>query len=272
MSYQHLSLAERYHIEIERKMEVSINQIAKAMGRSQSTISREILYNTGKRGYRHKQADRLAGERHINKLKAVKVINEIKYFITACLQNDWSPEPIVGRLQDEGQTSLHHETVYQYVLADKANGGLLYKHLHHQGKTYRKRNGSAHNRSGIPNRNDIDERPAEANTRERIGDWEADTIIGKNHKGATVTLDNRKSLNIPQRSLERHLKNSVIQTRSSFVARQKPADTTPLINSYTVVKNLFYFANADIEPEPISLVDTTWDGIKTTLRIIVPAI
>lgn len=193
MSYQHLSLAERYYIEIERKMEVSINQIAKALGRSQSTISREILRNMGKRGYRHKQADRLAGDRHINKLKAVKVTNEIRYLIATCLQNDWSPEQIAGRLRDEELISLHHETIYQYVLVDKANGGLLYKHLRHQNKTYRKRYGSAHNRTGIPNRKDIDERPAEANNRERIGDWEADTIVGKNHKGAIVTLDDRKS-------------------------------------------------------------------------------
>ncbi len=78
-------------------------------------------------------------------------------------------------------------------MADKANGGVLYKHLRHQGKTYRKRYGSAHNCSGIPNRVDIDKRPAVANNRKRIGDWEADTIIGKNHKGAIVTLDERKS-------------------------------------------------------------------------------
>lgn len=193
MSYQHLSLAERYYIEIERKMEVSVNQISKAMGRSQSTISRELLRNTGKRGYRHKQANSLAGERHINKLKAVKVTDEIRYLITACLHKDWSPEQIAGRLQDEGLISLHHETVYQYVLADKANGGQLYKHLRHQNKTYRKRYGAAHNRSGIPNRRDIDERSSAANNRERIGDWEADTIIGKHHKGAIVTLDDRKS-------------------------------------------------------------------------------
>ena len=193
MSYLHLSLAERYYIEIELKMKVSINQIAKAMGRSQSTISRELHRNTGRRGYRHKQANRLTDERHANKPKTVKLTDEIKYLISVCLQNDWSPEQISGRLHDEKIISLHHETVYQFILTDKANGGELYKHLRHQGKTYRKRYGSAHNRSGIPNRVDIDERPVEANNRERIGDWEADTIIGKNHKGAIVTLDDRKS-------------------------------------------------------------------------------
>ena len=193
MSYLHLSLAERYYIEIELKLEVSINKIAKAMGRSQSTISREIRRNKGQRGYKHKQANRLTNERHTNKIKAVKLTDEIQYIISTCLQNDWSPEQISGRLHDEGIISLHHETVYQFILADKANGGVLHKHLRHQGKTYRKRYGSAHNRSGIPNRVDIDKRPAVANNRKRVGDWEADTIIGKNHKGAIVTLDERKS-------------------------------------------------------------------------------
>jgi IS30 family transposase len=193
MSYQHLNLTERHYIEMCRKKGVSHNQIAKDLGRSQSTISREIRRNTGLRGYRHKQANRLTANRHAIKPKIVKLTDEVKFLLNVCLRNDWSPEQIVGRFREEGFMSLHHETVYQFILADKANGGLLYKHLRHQSKTYRKRYGSAHNRTGIPNRVDIDNRPTEANNRERVGDWEADTIIGKNHKGAIVTLDDRKS-------------------------------------------------------------------------------
>lgn len=193
MSYKHLSSAERYYIEIELKKKVPHNQIAEATGRSQSTVSREISRNTGMKGYRNKQADRFARERRAGKAKAVKMTDEIKYIISVCLQHDRSPEQISGRLSEEGAVSLHHETVYQYILTDKANGGQLYRHLRHQGKTYRKRYGSARNRTGIPGRRDIDERPAEVNARERVGDWEADTIIGKNHKGAVVTLDERKS-------------------------------------------------------------------------------
>jgi len=89
--------------------------------------------------------------------------------------------------------SIHHETIYQYVLADKKSGGVLYTHLRHQNKTYRKRYGSAHNRNGISNRVDIDERPTEANERLRIGDWEGDTMMGKAHQGVLVTLDDRLS-------------------------------------------------------------------------------
>jgi len=123
MSYRHLSLAERYYIEIELKKGVSINQIAKALGRSQSTVSREIHRNTGLRGYRNKQADRLARERHAVKPKRIKVIEEIKYIIGVCLKNDWSPEQVAGRLRSEGIISLHHETIYQYILKDKSEGG-----------------------------------------------------------------------------------------------------------------------------------------------------
>ena len=193
MSYKHLSLEERHYIEIERKKGVSQNKIAKSLGRSQGNISRELGRNTGQRGYRHKQANNLTQKRHKSKAKKIKLTSEIKLIIDDYLEEDWSPEQIAGILELDNILSLHHETIYQYVLADKKAGGKLYKFLRHQDKTYRKRYGSVHNRTGIPNRVDIDERPKAANDRERVGDWEADTIIGKNHKGAIVTLDDRKS-------------------------------------------------------------------------------
>lgn len=224
MSYAHLSLAERHYIEIERKAGTSMSQIAKALGRSQSTLSREISRNTGQRGYRHKQANALAEQRHKNKPKAVKLTDEIKQLISGYVKQDWSPEQIAGRLENEGIIKLHHETIYQYILADKKAGGTLYKHLRHQNKTYRKRYGSAHNRTGIPNRVDIEQRPQQANERKRVGDWEADTIIGKHHKGAIMTLDERKSklrLAAPLQSKKaQHVKQAAIallQPIKSFV-------------------------------------------------------
>ena len=135
----------------------------------------------------------LALERHQNKAKSVKMTPEIKYIIDVCLQCYWSPEQIAGRLKSMKIISLHHETIYQYILTDKRQGGQLFTYLRHQNKTYRKRYGSAHNRTGIPNRRDIDQRPAEANNRTRVGHWEADTIIGNQHQGAIVTLDERKT-------------------------------------------------------------------------------
>ena len=109
------------------------------------------------------------------------------------IKNDYSPEQVVGKLECEGVVKLHHETIYQFILKDKQNGGSLYKHLRHQGKPYRKRYGTPNNRTGIPNRVGIEKRPEIVNQRKRVGDWEADTIIGKNHKGAIATIDERKT-------------------------------------------------------------------------------
>lgn len=193
MKYTQLSIEERHYIEIEDKGGRSANSIAKALSRSQPTISRELGRNCGQRGYRHKQADKMAQEKHKEKNKAVKLTEEVKSTITDYLKINWSPEQIAGRLKHNGIVSLHHETIYQFILSDKKKGGSLYCHLRHQGKPYRKRYGSPRNRTGIPNRVDIDERPEVANKRKRVGDWEADTIIGKGHQGAIVTLDERKS-------------------------------------------------------------------------------
>ena len=193
MGYKHLSLVERHYIQLERKMGKSFSEIARCLGRAASTISREVKRNTGLRGYRHQQADRKAQERHKSKPKRIKLTPEITFILDACLRAFWSPEQIAGRLKVMKLISLHHETIYQYILTDKRMGGTLYTYLRHQNKTYRKRYGSAHNRTGIPNRRDIDQRPAEAEKRTCIGHWEADTIIGNQHKGAIVTLDERKS-------------------------------------------------------------------------------
>ena len=191
MSYKHLSLEERHYITNSIKNGKSINKISKELNRSQSTISRELYRNTGERGYRYKQANGLAIEKRRRSKTPTKLTSDVVKVIEDNIKKDWSPEQIAGILKKRGKISLHHETIYRFILKDKNNGGNLYTHLRHQNKTYRKRYGNARSRSGIPNRVDIDERPEEANNRERIGDWEADTIIGHNHKGAVVTLDER---------------------------------------------------------------------------------
>ena len=193
MSYKQLSLEERHYIEVERRNGTSQKDIAAALNRSPSTLSRELSRNKGQRGYRYKQANNKAIERHREKPKEIKVTDVIKLEISKLVRLDWSSEQVAGRLKIDGIVSLHHETIYQFVLSDKKQGGDLYTHLRHQAKPYRKRYGSAHNRTGIPNRVDIDQRPEEANNRERVGDWETDTIIGKGHQGAILTLDDRLS-------------------------------------------------------------------------------
>jgi IS30 family transposase len=86
-----------------RKQNVSISQIAKGMGRNKGTVSRELKRNTGQRGYRYQQADGMAKQRHADKPKAVKIIGELKTYVTECLREHWSPEQISGRLKLKGQ-------------------------------------------------------------------------------------------------------------------------------------------------------------------------
>ena len=88
---------------------------------------------------------------------------------------------------------VSHERIYQHIWADKREGGILYQHLRHIPKKYRKRYGSKQERGQIPNRVSIDERPPEVESREEIGHWEIDTVIGKSHDGAIVTLVERTS-------------------------------------------------------------------------------
>ncbi|MEE9492715.1 MAG: helix-turn-helix domain-containing protein [Gammaproteobacteria bacterium] len=85
MNYKHLSLEERHYIELSMKNEITPTAIASALDRSQSTIYREVERNKGLKGYRHKQADRLAKERHETKPKAIKLTDEIKELIQAVL-------------------------------------------------------------------------------------------------------------------------------------------------------------------------------------------
>jgi IS30 family transposase len=195
MAYTHLTSEERHYIETRLKLKESPSKIALALGRNQSTISRELNRNSGKRSYRHKQAHRKAQQRHADKPKAVKLTTDLLDSIDSLLAQQWSPEQISGRLQQEGKAAVCHETNYQHVLEDKQAGGQLYLNLRLHAKKYRKRYGSTTGSvKGIPtNRVDIDERPDLVNLRARLGDWEADTMIGKGHQGALVTLDERKS-------------------------------------------------------------------------------
>ena len=117
MKYRHLSLQERHYIEIELRKGTSQNKIAQALNRPQGTISKEINRNKGQRGYRHNQAHRITGERHKEKAKNIKMTDEIKQLINSELKaNQSSPEQIAGWLKLKHNVSIHHETIYRYIL------------------------------------------------------------------------------------------------------------------------------------------------------------
>jgi len=192
--YQHLAYEERYMIYQLLRNGYSIQMIANSMKRSPSTISREINRNKGLRGYRFKQAHGKARERLKTSHRTVRISKEDYDLIESYLRMDWSPEQVSNYLRLEFDISVSTESIYQYILSDKATGGELYKHLRQSRKRRRKRYGSGYNSRGcLKNRTSIDERPSIVDEKCRVGDWEIDTILGKRHKGALVSIVDRKS-------------------------------------------------------------------------------
>lgn len=191
--YTHLTQAERYQIWSDKKAGFSPAAIARDLHRHVSTIRRELTRNTGLRGYRPQQAHRLAQSRLSTKPKAVKLTEVLKQQIVALIQQDWSPEQIQGRWLAQGKpVTVCPATIYQFIYADPLLHQQLKPHLR-QKKRYKTRTGKSEQRGQIKNRVSIDERPVVVDLKERLGDWEADTVIGQGHKGVLVTLTERIS-------------------------------------------------------------------------------
>jgi IS30 family transposase len=190
-SYTQLTQAERYQIYVLRKAGHSPTEIAGMLGRCKSTVSRELTRNRGRRGYRPGQAQRLATARRKARDRR-RIPAWVWQKIEALIRRDWSPEQIAGRLRLEGGIAVSHEWIYRRVYTDKRSGGDLHTHLRCR-KMRRKRYGTYDRRGRISGRISIDERPAIVESRRRIGDWEGDTVIGRAHLGALVTLVERKS-------------------------------------------------------------------------------
>ena len=190
MSYTQLTQEQRYQISALLKMGHNRTEIATVIGVHKSTVSRELRRNRGQRGYRPKQAHQKALSRR--KKAKPRIPKATWMLIEDKLRQDWSPEQIAGWLKRNKDIQISPERIYQYVLADKQAGGDLHKHLRCQ-KKRRKRYGSYDRRGKLPDRVSIEERPEIVDTRERLGDWEADTILGKGRRHAIVTLTERKS-------------------------------------------------------------------------------
>lgn len=219
MTYTHLTKEERYQIRAMLQAGCTVRETAKVINRSPSTVSRELGRNRGQRGYRPGQADQMACDRASVARTRTRLTERDWANISKLARKDWSPEQISGRLRREGRFSVSPEWIYQFIYADKATGGDLWSHLRCQRKR-RKRYGSGYERRGrIPDRVGIEQRPAGADSRRRIGHWEGDTIIGKGHQGAAVTLVERKSRFLRMGKLSG---KSAKQTQQAIQRRLRP--------------------------------------------------
>jgi IS30 family transposase len=191
MTYTQLTLLQRYQIQAWFKAGFNQTEIAQEIGCHKSTISRELRRNRGKRDYYALLAQLLAVKRRRNSHKP-RIRKRTWRLIERYLRLDWSPQQIHGWLKRHRKPTVSPERIYQYIYAEQRRGGTLYRHLRSQKKQRRRYRGYIR-RGQIPNRVSIDERPKIVASKRRLGDWEADTIIGAHHQGALLSLTERKS-------------------------------------------------------------------------------
>lgn len=214
-NYPHVTLEERSQISGLKSTGISLRKIAKIIGKSVSTISREISRNSSGVGYLPSDANILAKNRRtFASRRPTKITGKLKEIIIDRLERDWSPEQISGRLKNEN-IFISYESIYRFVWKDKRSGGLIYKHLRHHGKRYNKRSSGKAGRGCIPNRVDISMRPKIVEEKTRIGDWEGDTIIGAKHKGAIFTCVDRMSKFVIIEKLDRKTAACVVYAAKS---------------------------------------------------------
>jgi len=193
MLYSQLTEGERNQIHALKQARVTHGKIAKILRRDVSTIGREIRRNRGQRGYRPRQANLKAQERR-RIPRRFKMTPEVITHIEEKICEEYSPEQISCTMHGSIGVKVSHERIYQHIWQDKEHGGDLYRNLRIAGvKKRRKRYGKKDWRGRIPNRVDIDQRPAIVEENTRFGDWEADLVSGVHHRGFLVTLVERKS-------------------------------------------------------------------------------
>ena len=191
MHYKQLTPEQRYQIYALMQTGHRQTEIAAVVGVHKSTISREVRRNRGLRGYRPRQAQQWAQQRRQGKSPS-RLTAAQWTLIERLLTEDWSPEQISLWLAQEQTLAVSHEWIDQHVLANKTKGGTLYQHLRCQ-KARKKRYGAYDRRGQLRNRVSIESRPSIVEDRTRLGDWELDTIIGKGHRHALVSLTERAS-------------------------------------------------------------------------------
>lgn len=201
MKYQHFSVQERERIQRGLWRKESIRSIARRLGRSHSSVVREIKKNIPTQ--RRRYTPRLAHERALkgrtrrgrkNRLKNPR----IRTYVVEHLKLRWSPEQIAGRMKKDKVGSISPEAIYQFVYAQLSYGKPkrgcedLRPFLRHKRKRRAPHGARRCQRISKP-WNPIEERPKVVDARRRVGDWEGDTVESCDHKPGINTVLERKT-------------------------------------------------------------------------------
>lgn len=210
MNYRHINLEERERLYALKGQGVSLRAIAKKLGRSQSSLTRELQRNIkyGREYFKNEyipcKAQKLAEKRSQKQRYKAPLKNPKTFlYVRKHLREDgWSPETIAGRLKrDHPELSICHETIYQYIYAKrtKSRGMQLEQYLTLKRKKRMKQNGrSVRRHSKIPEAVSIDLRPKSVQTRKQFGHWETDNVIGKqtDKTALSVTVERKTRFTI----------------------------------------------------------------------------
>ncbi|GIV29512.1 MAG: IS30 family transposase [Bacteroidia bacterium] len=205
--YKQLTFEKRVAIQTFLQENYPITQIAEKVGCSRQTIYNELKRNgSPKYGkYTATQAQERRNKRRVNSNKKPMIDQnkKLQAILKEKFSQKWSPEMIVHRLRREkklGNKELEKlsipckETIYQFIYRRGKEGDKEWiSYLKSGHKKRQKRRLHKKRRGIIKDRVFIDQRPKEINDRTRIGDWEIDTIEGKNHKGFVISMTERAS-------------------------------------------------------------------------------
>ncbi|QNR82508.1 IS30 family transposase [Piscirickettsia salmonis] len=222
MIYRHLNEKDRFYIEQRLSEGDSLRSIARALGFSPSTISREIKRHTPidfKGLYCHRLTSRCAQEKRANAKQGQafqQISEEEKMLIHQRLSTHTSPDVISQELIREHDIQVSESTIYRYIYDDREQGGELYKNLPHSGKPYKKKVNRG-DQIKIPNRVGIEQRPAIADEKTEFGHFEIDTVVGRDHQSYLLTLVDKANKMCCIRKMPNKQAKTVINTFMNVV-------------------------------------------------------
>lgn len=220
-TYQQLSDDERYQIAAMRLRKFSLRAISRELGRSPSTISREIRRNAYPTDGRYKavHACQMSSARRRRARRGSQFSMDEWLIVNELLRRKLSPMQIAGTLSRQRVLSISHETIYQHVWEDRRHGGDLHTHLRQALKKRRKRYGHYDSRGRLAGKRPITERPPGAENRSRTGHWEIDTVLGSG-KSCILTLVERKTGYVQIAKLAARTKEEVAKAMRLLIARR----------------------------------------------------
>jgi len=235
MDYLRLTQEERYQIQALVASGISVRAIGRQLNRNASTISRELRKrrseNNGKYLAQHAQKAALS-IRCRARPDLHKIRGNTQKYIREKIELDWSPEQITGRMKLERKQAIPFLTIYRFIQRDRDCGGKLWTHLRVL-KNFRRGRKAKRWKSWsyLPDRVSIEERPKVVEKRNRLGDYERDTVLGKRGKSVLLTIVDRTSRLLKLDCLKKSTSDGVHRSTVRLL-KNEPAHTLTNDNGF----------------------------------------